>query len=187
MHGSKGVQDAIGIWSWGSQLRVGECQTTTRIIEDRSSIFDRYFFCDAWRWIYLATSMCQQADQHMPMPGHCIYEILPDVFTLCNFICGGISLDGSHIHTVEAWCPWVQLSRPLRLSCRLQGATIAIPSKSGSHTRNLLKRFRQQPYLQVACNDDGRIALSRRPACMSLYLANGYLLMTVEVLGFVII
>ena len=44
--------------------------------------------------------------------------------------------------------------------------------------------IRQQHYLQVACNDDGRIALSRRPACMSLYLANGYLLMTEDVLGF---
>ena len=49
------------------------------------------------------------------------------------------------------------------------------------------KIIRQQHYLQVACDDDGRIALPRRPACMSLYLANGYLLMTVEVLGFVII
>ena len=49
---------------------------------------------------------------------------------------------------------------------------------------NLLKIIRQQHYLQVACNDDGRISLSRRPACMSLYLANGYLLMTEDVLGF---
>ena len=32
LHDSKGVQDAIGIWSWGSQLRVGECQTATRLI-----------------------------------------------------------------------------------------------------------------------------------------------------------
>ena len=48
-------------------------------------------------------------------------------------------------------------------------------------------RIRQHRYLQVACSDDGRIALSRRPACMSLYLANGYLLMTEDVLGFVII
>ena len=47
-----------------------------------------------------------------------------------------------------------------------------------------IKIIRQQHYLQVACNDDGRIALSRRPACMSLYLANGYLLMTEDVLGF---
>ena len=65
-----------------------------------------------------------------------------------------------------------------------KGATIAIPSKSGSHTTNLLKIIRRQHYLQVACNDDGRISLSRRPACMSLYLANGYLLMTEDVLGF---
>ena len=50
--------------------------------------------------------------------------------------------------------------------------------------KNILKIIRQQHYLQVACNDDGRISLSRRPACMSLYLANGYLLMTEDVLGF---
>ena len=55
----KGVQDAIGIWSWGSQLRVGECPIITRIIEEGSSIFDHFFFGDAWQWIYLATSMRQ--------------------------------------------------------------------------------------------------------------------------------
>ena len=158
-----------------------------QIIEERSSIFDHSFFCDAWRWIYLATSMCQPADQQMPMDGHCIYEILPDVFTLCNLISGGISLDGSHIRTVEAWCPWVQLSRPLRLSCRFQMCNDCNTFKIWQPYKNILKIIRQQYYLQVACNDNGRISVSRRPACMSLYLANGYLLMTEDVLGFVII
>ena len=183
MHGSKGVQDAIDIWSWGSQLRVGECQTTTRIIEEGSSIFDHSFFCDAWQWIYLATSMCQQADQQLPMVGHCIYEILLDAFTLCNLICGGMSLDGSHVRTIEAWCQWVQLSRPLRLYCRLQGATIAIPSKSGSYT----KTYNMNSTTTLPAggyNEDGPVSLSCRPACMSLYLAIGYLLMTEDVLGF---
>ena len=48
-------------------------------------------------------------------------------------------------------------------------------------------RIRQQHYLQVACSDVWTVSVSRRPACMSLYLANDYLLMTEDVLSFVII
>ena len=183
MHGSKGVQDAIDIWSWRSQLRVGECPATTRIIEEGSSIFDRYFFCDALQWIYLATSMCQQADQQMPMVCHCIYEILLDTFTLCNLIRGGMPLDGFHVRTIKAWCQCVQLSMPLRLFCRLQSAPIAIPSKSGSYIKTY-KNNSTTTLLAGGYNEDGHVSLSCRPACMLLYLAIGNLLMSEDVLGF---
>ena len=154
-----------------------------QIIEERSSIFDHFLFCDALQWIYLATSMCQQADQHMPMVCHCIYEILLDAFTLCNLIRGGMPLDGFHVRTIEAWCQWVQLSMPLRLFCRLQGATTARPSKSCSYTKTY-KKNSTTTLPAGGYNEDGHVSLSCRPACMSLYLAIGYLLMTEDVLGF---
>ena len=67
-----------------------------------------------------------------------------------------------------------------------KGATIAIPSKSGSYTKTYTKNS-TTTLPAGGYNDDGHVSLSCRPACISLYLANGYLLMTEDVLGFVII
>ena len=58
-------------------------------------------------------------------------QILPKAI----LVSGGRSREAVHmLRTVVASCQWVLLSRPLQLSCKLQGATIAVPSKSGSRT-----------------------------------------------------
>ena len=110
-------------------------------------------FCDIWQWIFLAISMCQQADPN---------------------------------------CQWTALActeSGRTTTCRLQGATIAIPSRSGSHTKKYIKHNSTTTLLASGVQRcvEPFPSLSRRPACMCLYLANGYLRMTEDALSFVII
>ena len=64
-----------------------------------------------------------------------------------------------------------------------KGATIAIPSKSGSYIKTY-KNNSTTTLLAGGYNEDGHVSLSCRPACMLLYLAIGNLLMSEDVLGF---
>ena len=118
---------------------LGSCVDTcaqSKFVEERSFIFGHFPFCDAWQWIFLATSMCQQADPRCQWTAHA-----------CTESCR-------------------------TTTCRLQGATIATPSKSGSQTKS--KIIQQQYYLQVACNNGGTMAeplpyLAAQHACLSTW------------------
>ena len=86
-----------------SARMLGSCMDTcaqSKFVEERSFIFGHFPFCDAWQWIFLATSMCQQADPKCQWTAHA-----------CTESCR-------------------------TTTCRLQGATIATPSKSGSQTKS---------------------------------------------------
>ena len=101
------MYNAICVRGQGCELcqDVGQLHGHMRSIQVCRFIFDHFPFCDAWQWVFLATSMCQRADPRCQWTAH--------VYT-----------ESCRITT-----------------CRLQGATIAIPSRSGSQTNKNLKEF----------------------------------------------